>query len=103
MSNINVEKFIDDIYERPNIWNRSYAGNKQYLDETWNELSQIHQIGSMYNNSTCLCRYLIICHLPYIPKQYLYYTYMYIHTNLSFISTFAIFSNTIEGQMERIT
>lgn len=52
MANINVEKFIEDIYERPNIWNRSYAGNKQYLDETWNELSQIHQLGSKYT-TTC--------------------------------------------------
>lgn len=52
VANMNVEKFIEDIYERPVIWNRSYSGNKPYLDETWTEMAQLHQLGSK-----CLCPY----------------------------------------------
>lgn len=48
VANMNVEKFIEDIYERPVIWNRSYSGNKPYLDETWTEMAQLHQLGSKF-------------------------------------------------------
>lgn len=46
---LNTEKFIEDVFERPGIWNRNYQGNKSLIDETWDELSGIHNISGKNN------------------------------------------------------
>jgi hypothetical protein len=42
----NVNKFISDVLDRPALWHRSYFMSRCFLEETWNELAEIHGIPS---------------------------------------------------------
>uniref|UniRef100_A0A336M0U7 CSON009703 protein n=1 Tax=Culicoides sonorensis TaxID=179676 RepID=A0A336M0U7_CULSO len=41
---IDTRKLISDIQIRPALWNRNYAVNKAFTEDTWDELSEIHQL-----------------------------------------------------------
>jgi hypothetical protein len=43
---VNVEKFIADVFSRPAIWHRSYHLNKAFMEDTWDELAEIHDLPS---------------------------------------------------------
>ncbi|XP_031619865.1 uncharacterized protein LOC116338617 [Contarinia nasturtii] len=40
MSGIDTEKFIEDIYNKPIIWNRNCGSNKSLTESTWESLSK---------------------------------------------------------------
>ena len=46
MTSINVERFINDVFQRPAIWHRNYHCNKSFLEDTWDELAELHGIQS---------------------------------------------------------
>lgn len=43
---LNIDSFITDISQRPVIWNRNYHCNKSFMEQTWDELSQRHNLPS---------------------------------------------------------
>lgn len=43
---LDIRKFISDIQARPALWNRNYVVNKAFTEDTWDELSQLHQMPS---------------------------------------------------------
>lgn len=45
-TNVDTEKFIEDIYERPIIWNRNCSSNKALTEKTWIDLSKKYQASS---------------------------------------------------------
>jgi hypothetical protein len=50
-ANLDVDKLIADIAERPAIWDRNFNGrqNKGYLEEVWQELAEAHNAPSKRN------------------------------------------------------
>lgn len=44
---IDTRKLISDIQMRPALWNRNYAVNKAFTEDTWDELAEIHSLPSM--------------------------------------------------------
>lgn len=85
VANMNVEKFIDDIYERPVIWNRSYSGNKPYLDETWTEMGQLHKLASKYIYKRCTRILIVIC--IYNSAQWIRQTCVRVETGVAWPKT----------------
>lgn len=51
MATLDVEKLIADIAIRPAIWDRSFNSrqNKSFLEDTWDELAEIHNAPSMFH------------------------------------------------------
>lgn len=45
---LDVEKFIEDVHERPAIWDRNYHSNKTFLEATWEDLASVHNLSSKY-------------------------------------------------------
>lgn len=43
---IDTRKLISDIQMRPALWNRNYAVNKAFTEDTWDELAEIHALPS---------------------------------------------------------
>ncbi|XP_063710153.1 uncharacterized protein LOC134838537 [Culicoides brevitarsis] len=41
---IDTRKLISDIQMRPALWNRNYAVNKAFTEDTWDELAEIHSL-----------------------------------------------------------
>lgn len=42
LSRIDTPRLIEDISNRPAIWNRNFQCSRPLLDETWKELSRLH-------------------------------------------------------------
>ena len=51
MATLDVEKLIADIALRPAIWDKNFNGrqNKSFLEDTWDELAEIHNAPSMFH------------------------------------------------------
>lgn len=47
-ANLDIEKFIQDIQDRPSIWDRNYHCNKTFLEATWEDLMTEHNLPSKY-------------------------------------------------------
>lgn len=47
-ANLDIEKFIQDVQDRPSIWDRNYHSNKTFLEATWEDLSTEHNLPSKY-------------------------------------------------------
>lgn len=43
---IDTRKLISDIQMRPALWNRNYAVNKAFTEDTWDELAEVHSLPS---------------------------------------------------------
>lgn len=43
LSLIDTPRLIEDISNRPAIWNRNFQCSRPLLDDTWNELSRLHK------------------------------------------------------------
>lgn len=50
MATFDVEKLIADIAIRPAIWDRNFNSrqNKSFLEDTWDELAEMHKTPSMF-------------------------------------------------------
>lgn len=46
-ANLDIERFIQDIQDRPCIWDRNYHCNKGFMEQTWTDLSKLHKLPSM--------------------------------------------------------
>lgn len=46
MSGVDTENFIEDIYDKPIIWNRNCISNKALTEKTWIELSKKYRTSS---------------------------------------------------------
>ena len=57
MATLDVEKLIADIAIRPAIWDRSFNSrqNKSFLEDTWDELAEIHNAPSMFKIINVYC------------------------------------------------
>lgn len=64
---IDTEKFIEDIYTKPIIWNRNCGSNKSLTESTWDALSKKFGASSKTNSlfvCVCLqCEYACICQI----------------------------------------
>lgn len=49
LASLDVDKLISDIAIRPAIWDRNFNSrqNKSFLEDTWEELAEIHNTPSM--------------------------------------------------------
>jgi hypothetical protein len=45
-ANLDIERFIQDIQDRPCIWDRNYHCNKGFMEQTWTDLSKLHELPS---------------------------------------------------------
>ncbi|KAG4066244.1 hypothetical protein HA402_000468 [Bradysia odoriphaga] len=43
-ANLDIERFIQDIQDRPCIWDRNYHCNKGFMEQTWTDLSKMHKL-----------------------------------------------------------
>lgn len=50
-ANLDVDKLIQEISEKPAIWDKNFNGrqNKGYLEELWDELALSHNAPSKYS------------------------------------------------------
>lgn len=58
-SGIDTEKFIEDIYNKPIIWNRNCGSNKMLTESTWEDLSK--KFGASSKNNIFIFTHMRTC------------------------------------------